>query len=294
MNPRTPVLQSVDINHMKMSVHEWGHKQANEPTVVLVHATGFHGRTWDKVVSQLPHHHTVAIDLRGHGQSDKLPYESWFDFGADVAATLRKLQLREVVIVGHSLGAVASVVAAHLEPNIIEKVLLIDPVILPPPVYQGHNVDMQAAAKGTKARQADFPSVDSMIERYRDRQPFALFDAEVFEDYCQHGLLWDDNKQVYTLACPPEFEASIYPGMASYNDIYKTLESLEQVVHVLRAMQPPGYDKFYGFAYSPTYPGLVQHIKNGVDYQLDHLTHFIPQQDPVLTAEHIKKLIEHN
>lgn len=292
MHPRTPVQKSVDITHMHINVHEWGHAVEDEASVVLLHATGFHGRIWDKVVSHLPHHHVIAIDLRGHGNSGDTLFDNWYEFGEDIAHTIRQLGLTKVVLVGHSLGAVASVIAAHIEPNIIEKVMLIDPVILPPEAYLGGDVPMGHAEKATKARQADFASVDAMIERYRDRQPFALFDSDVFRDYCQHGLRWDDKKQAYTLSCKPEFEARVYSHMSSYKAIYQTLEGLEQTVHVLRAMQPPGYDKFYGFSYSPTYPGLVQHIKNGVDINLDSLTHFIPQQDPALTAEHIQALIE--
>lgn len=292
MNPRTPVQTSIDLSTHRLSVHEWGHAEDGQPSVVLIHATGFHGRTWDKVVNHLPHHHIVALDLRGHGASDAPNFNSWYDLGEDVAGTLRKLQLRHVILVGHSLGGVASVVAAHLEPNIVEKVMLIDPVILPPPVYMGMDLPMEHAEKTTKARQAEFPSIDAMINRYQNRQPFAVFDADVFRDYVQHGLKWDDNKQAFTLKCQPDFEAKIYTSMSSFKNIYQTLESLEQTVHVLRAMAPPSFDKFYGFSYSPTYPGLIQHIKNGKDIHLDNLTHFIPQQDPVLTAEHIKRLIE--
>lgn len=292
MNQRSPVQKSIDLSSHRINVHEWGQALQDQPTVVLVHATGFHGRTWDKVVSHLPHHHVIALDLRGHGMSDALTFNSWYELGEDVASTMRKLQLHNVILVGHSLGGVASVVAAHLEPNIVEKVMLIDPVILPPPVYQGMDLPMHHAEKTTKARQAEFPSIDSMISRYQDRQPFAVFDPEVFRDYVQHGLHWNEDKQAYTLACKPDFEARVYTHMSSFKDIYKTLESLEQTVHVLRAMAPPSFDKFYGFSYSPTYPGLVQHIKKGKDIHLDSLTHFIPQQDPVLTAAHIKHLIE--
>lgn len=292
MKINMPHHKTIDLGHMQMGLHEWGEYDVNAPTLVLVHATGFHGRTWDKVIHQLSAQHIIAIDLRGHGHSDAIPFDSWYDFGADIAATLRKLQLTNVVLVGHSLGGFACVIAAHLEPNIVEKLLLIDPVILPPPVYQGLPVDMQQAARATKARQAEFPSVEAMMDRYRDREPFALFDHEVFDDYCRHGLVWNEQKQAYTLACDPSFEATIYPGMASYSPIYNTLEQLDQLVHVLRAKQAPRQDRFYGFTYSPTYPGLVQHLKNGVDIPLEEHSHFIPQQDPAITAKHIQRLFE--
>ncbi|MEY3018472.1 MAG: hypothetical protein RL336_1607 [Pseudomonadota bacterium] len=292
MSIKAPTHKMIDLEHMRIGLHEWGNSDGKTATLVLVHATGFHGRTWDKVIQQLPTQHIIAIDLRGHGHSDAIPFDSWYDFGADIAATLRKLGLTKVVLVGHSLGGFACVIAAHLEPNIVEKLLLIDPVILPPPVYQGYPVDMQQAARATKARQAEFPSVESMIDRYREREPFALFDHEVFDDYCRHGLVWNEHKQAYTLACDPSFEATIYPGMASYSSIYSTLEQLDQRVHVLRARQAPRQDRFYGFTYSPTYPQLVEHLKNGVDIPLEEHSHFIPQQDPLITAKHIQKLLE--
>jgi len=292
MNSRTPVQKSIDIDHMHIGIHQWGTPAEEKPTVVLLHATGFHGRVWDKVCDQLHDYPIIAIDLRGHGSSDSNDFSSWRDFGEDVAATLRKLQLKHVVLVGHSLGAVAAAVAAHIEPVIIEKVLMMDPVILPPMVYQHNMIDMSPAEKATRARQAEFESIEAMINRYSAREPFQLFQKDVFEDYCRHGLVWQDDKQCYTLACSPEFEAKVYNYAGKFGEIFETLEQLEQRVHVLRAMPPPDMKRFYGFAFSPTYAELVKHLKNGKDIVLSEHSHFIPQQDPATAAEHIKALID--
>src|SRR3546814_15414567 len=50
---------------------EWGSRGA-APSLLLLHATGFHARLWDQVVAALPSGtHVIAPDHRGHGRSFK-------------------------------------------------------------------------------------------------------------------------------------------------------------------------------------------------------------------------------
>lgn len=85
--------------------------------VVLVHGWALSGEVWDRSVATLVHagRRVVAIDLRGHGQSD-CP-ATGYDVGTlagDVAAVLDTLDLRDVDLVGWSLGGLTSFrVAAH-------------------------------------------------------------------------------------------------------------------------------------------------------------------------------------
>ena len=40
---------------------EWGQAKADEDSILLVHATGFHARCWDQTVSYMPNRHIVAL-----------------------------------------------------------------------------------------------------------------------------------------------------------------------------------------------------------------------------------------
>jgi pimeloyl-ACP methyl ester carboxylesterase len=103
--------------------------QGREPTVVLIHGMACDESDWQLQVSHLRAHgqQVVTVDLRGHGQS--MHFSDHFDMttmGADVAALLRHIQVKQAVVVGHSMGCrVATETALHA-PEIVSGVALID------------------------------------------------------------------------------------------------------------------------------------------------------------------------
>jgi pimeloyl-ACP methyl ester carboxylesterase len=69
----------------------------------------------------------VAVDLAGHGESG-LGRKDWSmaAFGADVAAVVRKLDLQQVVLIGHSMGSDVVVEAARRLPKRIVGLVWLD------------------------------------------------------------------------------------------------------------------------------------------------------------------------
>jgi pimeloyl-ACP methyl ester carboxylesterase len=88
------------------------------PPLVLVHGITESRRTWDPLVPALAERFdVVAVDLRGHGESAKVPP---FDVGTlaeDVAELTAALGLERPHLIGHSLGGVVvTAMAAAVEP----------------------------------------------------------------------------------------------------------------------------------------------------------------------------------
>lgn len=72
--------------------------------VLLLHGAGANLAAWDEVGPLLAaHHRAVAVDLRGHGESDDGPW-SWDAVVTDLDAVVRELALDRPAAVGHSLG----------------------------------------------------------------------------------------------------------------------------------------------------------------------------------------------
>jgi pimeloyl-ACP methyl ester carboxylesterase len=86
-----------------------------EPSLVLVHGFGASGHSWRKWLPNLTREHRVhVVDLMGAGQAAAPP---WGDYtpGAQAARlveVLRGLGRGPIVLIGHSLGAAVSVLAA--------------------------------------------------------------------------------------------------------------------------------------------------------------------------------------
>ncbi len=75
--------------------------------VVLIHGYPLSGRAWDKQVPMLldAGRRVITYDRRGFGQSSQPSFGYNYDtFAADLNALMEKLNLRDVVLVGHSMG----------------------------------------------------------------------------------------------------------------------------------------------------------------------------------------------
>jgi pimeloyl-ACP methyl ester carboxylesterase len=270
-----------------VSLHwfEWG-APGPEPSIVLIHATGFHARCWDKVVKALPGRHVLALDLRGHGRSGKTPPFSWDSYGNDLVAWAEHLGLAGAIAAGHSMGGYALTDAAASKPEAFSRLLLIDPVILPPELYAERASGPQdPSAHPTAKRRNHWENWEAMEARFADRLPFKRWEPAVLQDYCRYGVLPGPEGD-FVLACPPEVEASIYLGSAG-RDIYQRIPEVRVPVTVLRAPPRTGPRDVMDFSASPTWPELASKFPQARDVVLPEHSHFIPMEAPALTAAYI-------
>jgi pimeloyl-ACP methyl ester carboxylesterase len=69
----------------------------------------------------------IACDLRGHGATPGRAHEcSIAHYGGDVAALINHLDLKECVLVGHSMGTRVALEAARIDPERLAGLVLID------------------------------------------------------------------------------------------------------------------------------------------------------------------------
>lgn len=287
------------VNGVELAVFEW---PGEGPPLLFVHATGFHARCWDAVIRELPGRRAYAVDMRGHGRSEKTaPPYPWHLFGADLAALVRALDLRGAIGVGHSMGGHSVTIAAGADRDRFAALLLVDPVITTPEGYrragQGVAGDGEDAMHFVARRRNEWASADEMYERFASRPPFESWEPAVLRDYCEHGILpvpdgngGGDGGGGYVLACPPAIEAAVYAG-ASGTDIHEAIAGIDVPVRVLRSRAPePGAERAFGA--SPTMPELASLFSRGEDVSLPDHSHYIPMEAPGLVARHVRELTE--
>jgi pimeloyl-ACP methyl ester carboxylesterase len=103
---------------------------AQLPPIVFVHGLAGNGGQWVLQADHLRRHRQVlALDLRGHGESDPAEDGSYEveALAADVAAVVDQFALRRFVLVGHSLGAAVAIAYAGAHPERVAGLLLADP-----------------------------------------------------------------------------------------------------------------------------------------------------------------------
>jgi non-heme chloroperoxidase len=112
---------------------DWG----TGPTVVFSHGWPLSADAWDAQMFFFGQHgyRVVAHDRRGHGRSEQTSTGNEYDtFADDLAELLEKLELKEVTLVGHSMGGgeVARYIGRHGNRRIKKAAIIggIPPVML--------------------------------------------------------------------------------------------------------------------------------------------------------------------
>lgn len=111
---------------------------SNDPVIVFIHGTSASHNYWRGVQRLMSRRYaTVAIDLRGHGQSEVTPAVvpapagtfkyTYKAFSDDIAAVLQEMGLsdRRVVIAGISIGASIAVQFAVDYPSMVDRLVLV-------------------------------------------------------------------------------------------------------------------------------------------------------------------------
>lgn len=197
----------VPTNGAEIAVHDLG---GAGPPMLILHATGFHGRAYRALAKSVADHFTVwAIDLRAHGRSPA-PADldlRWSSMADDVLTVIDALELTGVAAFGHSIGGAVALLAERARPGTFDGMYLYEPIVFsqewlrvrpPNPIV--------AAARGRRER---FASRSEALARYARRPPLGALRAEVLFDYVEWGFV-DLPDGTVELACRAEHEARTF------------------------------------------------------------------------------------
>lgn len=126
---------------MLLECHEFGGSASRDgkPDVVLIHGTGADATLWQPQIELLTNlgYRCIVPELRGHGNTHEPGEPTGLDVHvSDLLETLKKWQVRfPAVFVGHSLGAIISMVLAERRPELVKEILAVSmPGRVPRPV----------------------------------------------------------------------------------------------------------------------------------------------------------------
>jgi pimeloyl-ACP methyl ester carboxylesterase len=216
---------------------------------VLVHAAGFLAEALRPLAHELGGFFNCwGPDLRGHGESS-VPADldfSWGGFALDVLAAVdvargalarrepggrpsppvptdpQELN-RQLVGIGHSVGATALLAAEASHPGTFAALYCFEPIVVLPDDRRPPGAP-NPLADSARRRRAIFSSRAAAGERYRSRGTLAKLDPAVLATYLDRGFV-DLADGSVALRCRPEHEALVYEhGLAC-----ETFDVLDQV-----------------------------------------------------------------
>ena len=228
---------------------------SGSPALVFIHGWNCDRSYWS---AQLPFfaatHQVVAIDLAGHGESG-INREEWSmgNFGADVAAVADALQLKDIILVGHSMGGPVALEAARLLKGRVKMVIGADTLSDVSLRY----ADEQLAGM-LAAMEADFPSTVEGLVR-----------SSFFLPTSDPALI--DQIASDMGAAPPAAGIGAFEGFARWfdQDVEKTLADIDVPIHLINS------------DYRPTNTSAGQALTASFEATLmSGVGHFVMQEDP--------------
>ncbi len=258
---------------VEIALHDLG---GRGPTLVLCHATGFHGQVWAPVADALADRFScVALDFRGHGASvvpDDLRY-GWSGMADDLLATVDEVAGGDPVrCAGWSMGGAAIVLAELRRPGTVSAAWLFEPIVFPP----RETDEPTPLAEGARRRREHFDSRDEAYARYEGKGPFARADPRSLRAYVDHGFV-DDPAGGVVLACRGETEAQVFES--SDNGAFDQLHRYQVPTVVVASGDDEG-----PAALAP----MVATMAPGAALErMPELTHFGPLEDPDQVAASI-------
>jgi pimeloyl-ACP methyl ester carboxylesterase len=124
MMPKDAYLESKDL---RLHYLDWGKNE--KPPMLLLHGFMAHAHAWDEFASGFrDRYHIIALDQRGHGESQWSAGGAYSldDHFSDIAYLIELLNLKDLILVGHSMGGRNALFYTACHPQNVGRLILVD------------------------------------------------------------------------------------------------------------------------------------------------------------------------
>ena len=174
--------QFVEAGGLRLHYQDYG--TAGKPAMLCLHGGAAHAHWFDFIAPGLvAAYRVIALDQRGHGDSEWAdpPAYSYERYAADLAEVVEKLDLRDFVLVGHSMGGTVSLEYASTYPGRVGKLIVVDSTLQMTP-------ERVAALRDVGSRQgSNYATREEFIARYRLRPAGTSAAPEVMRHLAQNS-----------------------------------------------------------------------------------------------------------
>jgi pimeloyl-ACP methyl ester carboxylesterase len=278
--PRLQLRVALPETGIEIAVTEWPSALGDSaPIALLHHANGFCGAMWTEVAEPLSAHFRVfAVDARGHGDSSKPEGDeayAWDDMAADLGSVGEWVRAHTgapsiALGIGHSFGGVLTMAAAAIHPDLYERAILIDPVVLPAltPEMIAMAAENPMAGRARK-RRSHWDSRDEAYAILSEKPLFENFTERSMRLYIDEGLR-DAPQGGVELKCPGRVEGAIFGSSLGF-DPYDYASRATVPIRLCRATR--------GDFRRESYKRVVELLDQGELCEIEG-GHLVPMEDP--------------
>jgi pimeloyl-ACP methyl ester carboxylesterase len=158
--------RTIVLHGQRFHYTDWGPPAA--PPVIALHGITGHARTWDDEARLLARRlRVLALDQRGHGDSDPAPDGDYADDAllGDLFAFVEALGLRRFSLLALSLGGRVAINFAGRHPDRVERLVVVD---IGPEIAPAGRARVGALMAGAPER---FESVEDVVAHMRANSP---------------------------------------------------------------------------------------------------------------------------
>lgn len=185
MKPTSERFSSPRAPGITLHALHWGDRDA--PLLFLLHGGGANAHWWDHLAPTLAtSHHVVALDFRGHGDSDHPEALEVGAFNTDLEALYERTGGPRAVLVGHSMGAHVALDHASRFDD-VAGLVLIDPA-------RGGAHRSRRAARLALALRRTYESREEAIERFRFVPGASHVDEALRGHIARHSVRDEDGR----------------------------------------------------------------------------------------------------
>ncbi|MGP6171292.1 alpha/beta fold hydrolase [Microbacterium sp. A196] len=277
MSTHTYRTVDVPVSGGELRVGVWDPVGARDDTRALlaIHGVTSSHLAWPFLVEELPGVRVIAPDLRGRGASRSITGPAGMAaHAADMVAVLDAFALATVPVVGHSMGGFVAVVLAHLHPERVERLLLIDgglPLDVPAGVNPEQLVSLILGPTADRLSKR-WSSVDEYIEAFWRHHPAFEGDwSDALEQYIAYDLVSDGDRLRPATSYQTTVEDTIDLNLGS-----ALTESLADLRHpTLFVTVPRGLQNEEPGLYPPAHrQRLLDAFPDLVHQHIDDLNHY--------------------
>lgn len=249
----------LNVNGVDINVVEKG---VGRPTAVFLHCWGGSAKLWSDTVDELSKtHRCISFDFRGWGESGKGDLDYTLDaLAGEVLGLIQELELKEYILVGHSMGGKVAQIVATQNPQGLKGLVLVAPAPPTPlPTPKEMRAQILACLQSREGVEQVLPMLASTPLTAEHRELVihsgVIGDVGAKSEWCDTGMDYDLTADTSKVTVPIRV-------IVGDKDVVETEAALRAA-----------FDKYYA----------------GTDYVvIDKVGHMIPLEAPVELAHAIR------